>query len=174
MDRSPVKLNIGCGPKLLPGFVNIDMPGNWAGSTPDIACDLTQPLPLPDNHADEAHAIHVLEHFYRWQAPAILKDWLRVLKPGGLLVLELPCLDKIVGLYAEAMESGRAPNPRLTILGLYGDPAYQNEAMCHRWCYSVDELAGGLELLGFVDVEVGEPQTHQPARDMRVKARKPA
>lgn len=173
MDRSPVKLNLGCGAKLLPGFVNVDMPGNWADSKPDVECDLTQPLPFADDYADEAHAYHVLEHFYRWQAPVILKDWLRVLKPGGLLVLELPCLDKIVSLYAHALETGKAPSARLTIMGLYGDPGYKVEAMCHRWCYSEHELSEGLRLLGFVDVEVGEPLTHQPARDMRITARKP-
>jgi ubiquinone/menaquinone biosynthesis C-methylase UbiE len=138
-----------------------------------VECDLTQPLPFVEGYADEAHAYHVLEHFYRWEAPAILKDWKRVLKPGGLLVLELPCLDKIVSYYAHTLIDGSRPDPRMTLWGLFGDPSYRQPAMCHRWCYSMEELAQGLELLGFVDIEVCEPLTHQPARDMRITARKP-
>lgn len=173
MESSPVRLNLGCGPKLLPGFVNCDLPGNWSGKPPDVECDVTKPLPFPDAYADEIHAYHLLEHLWRWEAPVILKDWQRVLKPGGKLVLELPCLDKIVALYAHALIDGRAPDARLTIMGLYGDPGYRNEAMMHRWCYSVNELEQGLAALGFVDIEEQRPTTHQPARDMRIVASKP-
>jgi predicted SAM-dependent methyltransferase len=173
MDASPIKLNLGCGPKHWPGFVNVDLQGNWSGKAPDVAADVTKPLPFASDYADEIHAIHLLEHLYRWEAPAILADWFRVLKPGGLLALELPCLDKIAAQYAHALVDGSEPDARLTILGLYGDPAYKKEAMCHRWCYSLAELAGGLKLLGYVDIEEQRPQYHQPARDMRMVARKP-
>lgn len=167
-----IKLNLGCGPKLLPGFINCDLSGNWSKVKPDVECDVTKPLPFPDEYADEIHAYHLLEHLNRWEAPDILRDWQRVLKPGGLLVLEMPCLDKIVSLYAHALIDGTAPDQRLTIMGLYGDPGYRNESMMHRWCYSIAELAGGLQALGFVDIEEQPPQTHQPARDMRMIARK--
>lgn len=173
MDQGPIKLNIGCGAKLLKGFVNVDLAGNWCDVPPDVVADVTKPLPFPDNYADELHAYHVLEHFNRWEAPDILRDWMRVLKPGGLLVLELPCLDKIVMIFAHALIEGKEADPRMTMWGLFGDPKYKNEAMCHRWCYSAAELGGGLEILGFVDVEQQMPKTHQPARDMRMIARKP-
>lgn len=173
MDQSPIKLNLGSGAKPIPGFVNVDLPGNWCKVAPDVEADVSKPLPFADNYADEIHAYHLLEHLNRWESPEILADWLRVLKPGGLLVLELPCLDKIVAHYAHALIDGGRADARMTILGLYGDPAYRNEHMMHRWCYSVDELCGGLDLLGFVDIEEQRPKTHQPARDMRIVARKP-
>lgn len=172
MDQS-VKLNLGSGAKPMRGFINCDLPGNWCKTAPDVACDVSKPLPFPDNHADEIHAYHLLEHFYRWEAPEILKDWRRVLKPGGTLVLELPCLDKIVAVFAHALIEGESPDIRMTMWGLFGDPQYKNPAMCHRWCYSSMELTKGLEVLGFQDITEQTPQTHQPARDMRIIARKP-
>jgi predicted SAM-dependent methyltransferase len=168
-----VKLNLGCGARHIKGFVNVDLADNWTSIQPDVVCDITGPLPFPDDHADEIHAYHVVEHFLRWKAPAILKEWRRVLKPGGVIVLELPCLDKIVKIMAHALIEGGEPDPRMTMWGLYGDPKYKNEAMTHRWCYSVAELAGGLHALGFVDITEEMPKTHQPMRDMRIVARKP-
>lgn len=173
MDQSLIRLNLGCGPKILPGFLNIDLPGNWSGQKPDIEADVTKPLPLPDNYADEVHAYHLFEHLNRWEAPSILKDWIRVLKPGGLVVLEMPCLDKIIATYAHALIDGRTPDPRMTVMGLYGDPTYKNEQMMHRWCYSIAELAAGMQMLGLEEITPEEPQTHQPKRDMRMTARKP-
>lgn len=167
------RLNLGCGGKILPGWVNVDLPNNWAGSQPDVTADITKTLPFPDGHADEVMAIHVLEHFNRWQVDGILAEWLRVLKPGGLLVLEMPCLNKIIAHYAHALIDGRWPDGRMTIMGLYGDPKYENEAMSHRWCYSVEELSAILESHGLEGIEEQRPQTHQPARDMRMIARKP-
>lgn len=168
-----IKLNLGCGPKHIPGFLNIDLGENWSGKKPDIEADVTQPLPLPDNYADEVHAYHLFEHLNRWEAPGILSDWIRVLKPGGMIVLEMPCLDKIMSIYAHALIEGQTPDPRLTIWGLFGDPRYKNVHMTHKWCYSVAELAAGFKQLGLVDIQHEEPQTHQKLRDMRMTARKP-
>ena len=173
MDQSPIKLNLGCGHKLLAGFVNVDLGDNWADKKPDVEADVTKPLPFPDNYADEVHAYHLFENLNRWESPDILADWVRVLKPGGLLVLEMPCLDKIVALYAHAMIDGAAPDPRLTIWGLYGDPRYKNVHMSHKWCYGVAELASMFDAVGLEGFEHKKPQTHQPARDIRVEGRKP-
>ena len=168
-----VRLHLGCGGKLLKEFINVDLPNNWSDTKPDVEADVTKRLPFADGYADEILAVHVLEHLNRWDLPAVLKEWTRVLKPGGLMVVELPCLDKILSLYAHAMIDGNDPDPRLTIMGLYGDPSYKNEHMMHRWCYSVAELAVALEKIGLEEIRHEVPQHHQPARDMRFTARKP-
>lgn len=173
MAEGAIKLNLGAGHRHLKGFINCDLDGNWSKVQPDVVCDVTKPLPFEHNYADEVHAYHLFEHIQRWEAPEVLRDWIRVLKPGGLLVLELPCFDKIVRHLAVSVIDGAAFDPRLTMWGLYGDPRYKNEAMVHKWCYSVAELAGMLQNAGLVEIEPEEPQTHQPARDMRMTARKP-
>lgn len=163
-----MKLNLGSGNRTLPGFVNVDLPDNWCKSKPEVVHDITQPLPFEDGSADEIHAYHVFEHFYRYDADAILMDWGRVLKPGGKMVLELPCLDKIISIFNHVSDHGLELPENLTLWGLYGDPKYSNPAMVHRWCYSISELRSMMEL-NRLTVTVAEPQTHQPVRDMRLE-----
>lgn len=166
-----LKLNLCCGNKHLEGFVNIDFPDSWHDKAPDIALDLSQPLPFDDASICELHCYHGFEHFYRFEADDILLDWARVLKQGGLMVLELPCLDKIIGIFNAAIRCGNPPPDHLTMGGLYGDLSQRSKAMSHRWCYSVGELSEMMEGLGLM-VERKPPQTHQPVRDMRLEGRK--
>jgi predicted SAM-dependent methyltransferase len=42
-----------------------------------------------------------LEHFPRCQTPAILREWLRALQPGGKLCLSVPDYDLILDIYRE-------------------------------------------------------------------------
>jgi SAM-dependent methyltransferase len=162
-----MRLNLGCGPRHLPGFTNIDFDSNWANTPPDLACDLTKPLPFDDGVADEIHAYHLFEHFYRYETEAILADWVRVLKPGGMLVLEMPCLDKVVSIIDHCATIGEPIPHRLTLWALYGDPRYKDPTMCHRWCYSEQELGDMMAAAG-LKWRSEEPQTHIAARDMRL------
>jgi hypothetical protein len=91
--------------------------------------------------------------------------------PGGVLVLELPCLDKVLALFDHFIKQKQPVPVNLTLWGLYGDPKYRSDKMVHRWCYSVAELTDMLESLGCAVTEE-KPQTHQPVRDMRLVARK--
>ncbi len=55
-----MRLNLGCGDKKLPGWINTDM---VAACAPDQVVDLEQfPWPWPDNSAEEVLLSHVLEH----------------------------------------------------------------------------------------------------------------
>src|SRR5262245_54294968 len=114
--RDRIALHLGCGKKIVPGFINIDMPGNYMGIKPDMELDISKPLPFEDEYADEVHSYHVIEHFYRWDLVTILKDWHRVLKPGGVMVTECPCLDKVRRL----LVSSKSTDMQLAMLGLYG------------------------------------------------------
>lgn len=151
---SAIKLHIGCGNKHWPGFTNLD-------SETDL-------LNLKHNYGEvaEIHAIHLFEHFSRSESPYYLKAWHRSLAPGGLLVLEMPCLDKILARFATGEK-----NLRMTMYGLYGDPTDERPLMGHQWCYSEREITGLLSK-NFNQVKVQEPVFHQPQRDMRVTARK--
>jgi SAM-dependent methyltransferase len=176
----PVRLDLGCGHKHEAGWVRVDfaverkkcttkggVTEDGAALAPDVEADLRS-LPFPDDYADEARAIHVIEHFYVWEAPALLKEWIRVLKPGAELAIECPCLDKIVKLFD-------VPNipPHMTFWGLYGDPRLEDPLMCHRWAYTEVMLRRLMASAGLVDLR-GEPaRFHQQIRDMRVVGVKP-
>jgi phosphatidylethanolamine/phosphatidyl-N-methylethanolamine N-methyltransferase len=46
-------------------------------------------LSFPDGHFDRLIATHVLEHLYH--PHAVLREWDRVVRPGGVLSIVLPC-----------------------------------------------------------------------------------
>lgn len=135
---------------------------------PDVEADLLS-LPFPDNYADEARAIHVIEHFHVWDAPKAMKEWMRVLKPGSELAIECPCLDKIVKLF----DVPKMP-PHMTYWGLYGDPRLEDPLMTHKWCYSEDQLRRLMVSAGLVEVHSMPAMFHQQIRDMRLVGVKPA
>jgi SAM-dependent methyltransferase len=58
------------------------------GLTVTIA-DVETTLPYDDDSFDRVLAIHVLEHLYN--LPAALDEVARVLKPGGVFVVLIPC-----------------------------------------------------------------------------------
>lgn len=55
----------------------------------DIAAENAGALSCPDNHVDRLIACHVLEHIP--EPHKILEEWYRVIKPGGVLSIVLPC-----------------------------------------------------------------------------------
>lgn len=164
--ETPVKINLMCGHKLWPGFINVDGAEVCFGKKPDVVSD-ARSLPFPDNYADEIHCIHGIEHFYIWETPDLLREWRRVLKPDGLLVIECPDIEKILDMWANG-KTGMAK----TWFGLYGDQTLKNEGMVHRWCYCFAQLRTLLIDLGFKNVEKLNAQFHMPIRDMRVESRK--
>ena len=86
------KLNLGCGDKLINGYINVDLVTERAGVTPDVNCDIRKLTVFDTDYADEILAVHVIEHFWRWEVEDILAEWVRVLKPNGKLILECPNL----------------------------------------------------------------------------------
>lgn len=70
-----VKLNLGCGDKILSGYINVDTVLERAGNKPDIICDVRKLDNFSDGYADEILAVHVVEHFWRWEVVSILKEW---------------------------------------------------------------------------------------------------
>jgi SAM-dependent methyltransferase len=86
-----VKLNLGCGQNMREGFVNIDKHPTFA---PDMLWDLEQtPYPFEANSVNEIAATHVLEHLGQSTDVflAIIKEWHRILVPGGIIDITVPC-----------------------------------------------------------------------------------
>ena len=125
-------------------------------------------MPFPDNYADCVRAIHVVEHFYPWQTLGVILEWVRVLKPGGELAVECPCLDKVIKLFEVPQI-----DPRYTFWALYGDPRHQREDMTHKWIFSTLSLSRLMMQAGLVNVRPEPPQFHFPVRDMRCVGVKP-
>lgn len=167
--RGGIGLHIGSGTKYWNGWVNIDV---CQAARPDLVADANK-IPLPDASIDVICAIHLIEHFYEWEASSILSEWKRLLKPGGKLVLELPCLDKVIGWLATL----KSPQdiflkPAFGLWPFWGDPQKRDPLMAHKWGYTICSISQLLATVGFKDVVSGTPRYHVPRRDMRIEATK--
>ncbi len=84
-----VRLNIGGGEVPLPGYVTIDRKSGTEA----------YPLDYENESVDEIRASHVLEHFAFKDVPDVLGDWVRALKPGGVMQLAVPDFQYITDAY---------------------------------------------------------------------------
>lgn len=173
--RRPVRLNLGCGDKILPDYLNVDVVAARAGNKPDLVCDLRHLAPLPDAYADEILSVHVIEHFWRWEALDVLKEWVRVLKPGGTMILECPNIESACRAFLAnpAIKAGMGPESRDAMWVFYGDPAWRDPYMVHRWGYTPGSLAGLMREAGLrnIRVEPAQFKMREP-RDMRLVGNK--
>ena len=83
-----IKLNLGCGEKRLPGYLNVDKFG-----TPDLKHDLESfPWPWETNSVSEIALIHVLEHLGKETEVyfGIFKEMYRVCKHGSKIRIIVP------------------------------------------------------------------------------------
>ena len=96
--RSGVHLHLGCGPKYLGGFVNVD--ANPLLRT-DLWLDARNGLPFRSNSVDSVYSTHMFEHFYDAELRRLLAECCRVLKPGGGIRLIVPSLSSAIAAYAQ-------------------------------------------------------------------------
>jgi len=171
-----IKLNLGCGDKIIDGYINVDVVAIRAGKEPDVICDLHDLHVFDSNSADEILAVHVVEHFWQWEVTDILKEWIRVLKPGGKMILECP---NLISAAEEFLK-----NPDIAAMGgkegqrsmwvFYGDPAWKDPLMIHRWGYTPRSLATVMNSAGLTNLrqEPAQFKLREP-RDMRITGLKP-
>jgi SAM-dependent methyltransferase len=97
-DAEPVRLNWGSGEYPGPGWINSDIK---SGPGIDISCDILDGLPLETASIDYIVSHHALPEILFPDLPAAVAELHRVLKPGGVLRLSLPDLDKGIKAYVE-------------------------------------------------------------------------
>lgn len=127
------KLHIGCGEKYIPGFIHIDVRKlpHMDYVTPAGKLDM-----FADGSVDLIYSCHMLEHLPRNEVEDVLKEWHRVLKPGGILRLAIPDFEKIVEVYNKTKDLksllgllvGRQDYPENTHHGVF-DFAYLTEIL---------------------------------------------
>lgn len=160
-----LKVHVGCGNTYLNGWFNCDVQPPSRGGKIDQLCDARQ-IPLPDESASVVMACHVIEHFARYEAPHVLAEWRRILKKGGLLILELPNLEDA----CRNLLAGKADN--MSLWPIYGDWNHEDPHMLHKHGYTPGSIQSLLEECGFTNIKRVAPQTHgrKLDRDMRIEA----
>jgi SAM-dependent methyltransferase len=91
-------MNWGCGNHVAPGWINSDI-----DDTPgiEISCDIRDGLPLDDDCLDYIVSVHALQELPWGDLLGALSELRRVLKPGGVLRLCLPDLERGIDAYFE-------------------------------------------------------------------------
>lgn len=165
LHHQHLNLNLGCGRHVLDGWYNIDIQRSpKAKRDPDMLSD-AKCIDLPDACAAQVMAIHVWEHFYRWECDSIIKEWHRLLEPNGRLILEMPDLFKFCRNIIEGHDTHTVDN--LGMWGLYGDPTENDVYMCHHWGWTFITLKPFLESNGFGKIAQETTQYHRCGRDTR-------
>lgn len=148
----PVKLNLGCGGVLRRGYVNIDK-----YTKADRMMDARH-LEYPDGGIDEVYSSHLIEHIPAPQCDSLLKEWHRVLKPGGLLVIRCPNIATHMRLWLEGTEEFRLAGVN-SIVG-----AARRPGDLHRNLFDARRLRLLVERAGFTVLSCGEC----PSRDRKI------
>lgn len=135
-----MKLHLGCGSKILEGFINVD-----ARPFDSVITDDVTTLSLfKSGSTDLIYACHVLEHICRHEINNVLKRWFEILKPGGTLRVAVPDFDQVVHLYKNNV-------PIEDLIGfLYGGQDY--DFNFHRYCWNFESLEKDLKNAGFFSV----------------------
>lgn len=88
-----IKLNLGCGNKILDGYENYDI---IALDKRIKFIDLEEPLPFSNNYADEILLDNVIEHIEN--ILLLMNELKRVIKPDGKIIIYVPYFRQ-VGAY---------------------------------------------------------------------------
>lgn len=111
-----ILLNIGAGGTLPdPPWVNVDFPHEHPNMPNYVRHDASTPLPFAS--ADGLIACHFIEHFDCLKAVEILRDFRRVLKPGGVCRIVVPDASYHRKVYPEDVE-----DPVGNAMRLFGEP----------------------------------------------------
>jgi predicted SAM-dependent methyltransferase len=151
-----VLVNVACGPQILDGFVNMDL----LGPSPRVRWDCRRSLPFGDAAAEGIRAEQFFEHLDpREEAPAFLRDCLRVLRQGGVLRIIVPDAHRYLHAYCRADLEGfrelAVPDPFPADLPTRMDVINHlfHQWGEHRWAYDFETLTLRLRNAGFDGIE---------------------
>jgi ubiquinone/menaquinone biosynthesis C-methylase UbiE len=164
-----IVLHVGCGPynpnKLHPAFrkegwreLRVDI--NPAVKPDIVASMLAMPM-IAAASVDGVWSSHNIEHLFAHEVPVAFREFARVLKPGGVVLLTMPDLQAVAELVVAdkldepAYVSPAGPIAPLDILyGHRPQIAMGNVFMAHRTGFTARTLAQALTGAGFERVKV--------------------
>jgi predicted SAM-dependent methyltransferase len=129
-------------------------------------CDVSRGLPFRDGEAAVVYASHVLEHLTPLQARNLTREAYRVLKPGGVLRLVVPDLERLARLYLQERANGAGygnaadkfmehlrtcPDYSGSALPLKLYRAYL-DTLSHKWMYDTASLTALMAEVGFMEL----------------------
>jgi predicted SAM-dependent methyltransferase len=145
-----VKLNLGCGRMLLPGYLNVDMSDDvGADKVGDVrSIDWLLPGGL---RVEEIVAYDVIEHFDSKEVVGVLDNWYSHMEPLAQIKVRTNDLDRLVALYAATRAGIVEVMPAERIIW-HLMCEHQTPGMGHKWCYTRATLERLLRGAGFTNI----------------------
>ena len=154
--KTGLKLNIGCGPNVESGWLNLDA----FHRDPEILYfNALNPLPIAAMTVKRIHCEHFLEHLDLDHAIDFLKECYRVLEAGGTVRLIVPDVDKYIE--ARATKNDRFFKA-LSNIGNPSDPLVTPNMVInqmfrmggdHRYAWDFETIRHFAGEIGFLTVE---------------------
>ncbi len=126
------------------------------GVAPDIVASITDLSIVDSDSVDAVWSSHNIEHLYPHEVPLALKEFYRVLKLGGFLLITMPDLQEVARLIVEdkledtAYVAPAGPISPIDILyGFRPAIAQGNVFMAHRTGFTCTSLKNHLYRAGF-------------------------
>lgn len=154
-------LHVGCGGDILPDYlhryqeVRLDIDSRHS---PDIVASM---LDLGDiGQFDAVYCSHALEHVYPHEVTVALKEFYRVIKTGGILILFVPDLEGVKASDEVLFVSPAGPITGLDLI--YGMRSLLKEQpyMAHKTGFTSDVLKKHMDEAGFSNVIVARHEFH--------------
>lgn len=165
-----IKLNLGSAGVDYPGYLSVDLYDKRS----QILMDITK-LDFEDNSVSEILASHVFEHLNPYHALDTLKDWLRVLKPGAKLAMEMPDIEQLCKRFVTA-NTGERYGILNAVYGSVnttnvGDPS--DITSPHLFGWWPQSLYDHLSNAGYTNIVFMDEKIPHPESNLRVEATKP-
>ena len=160
-------LHIGCGSYRPDALHATFQESGWReirvdinpSTKPDIVASMTDLSAVESNSADAIWNSHALEHLFAHEVPIALKEFLRVLRPGGHVLMRMPDLQKAaallldIGPHAAAYQSPSGPiTPVDVLFGHTASIAKGETFMAHKTGFTRDSIIQHLKTAGFQNV----------------------
>jgi len=139
-----IKLHLGCGERYLAGYTHIDI--NKFEHI-DINSPVDELGMFKTDSVDKIYASHVLEYFDVVEIYKVLKEWKRVLKPGGELKIAVPDFNKLTKVYIESSDIDNIIGP---IMGRW--ELSNSEFIYHKQIFDEKKLTKILAEVGFSNI----------------------
>jgi predicted SAM-dependent methyltransferase len=170
----PVMLNVGCGTDYKEGWINIDNNSDNNITKLDLNWDLRYPLPCDDGTVDYIFHEHFMEHLTVEEGIRATQDFMRVLKPGGVLRIATPDLLEAVTSYQDPTWKEKPFIKKFQLEFVQTKAEMINMKFRwwgHKWLYDWEELERRLHEAGCDKIERCElrKSKHRPLRDLEIR-----
>lgn len=141
LRRSRTVLHLGAGGKRVAGAINCDLHDPSA----DLRLDATDLTGVESASVDIVEHHHMIEHLGAEDLPRALAEWVRVLKPDGLLIVSAPDLEAVLKQWLVMTDEERWG---YGIKMIYG--SQEHDGMFHKNGFTPDHLAEVLRPAGLI------------------------